>query len=93
MGFDWRTATPEELRIKTGILNAIRLPADGTADGPADGVESLYPQISPVNTLRFVLRRVFGADIKLLPDRTYIHRDEDHIYDFTDVTDLLRERE
>ncbi len=28
-----------------------------------------------------------------LPDRTYIHRDEDHIYDFTDVTDLLRERE
>jgi hypothetical protein len=93
LGFDWRTATPEELRIKTGILNAIRLPADGTADGPADGVESLYPQISPVNTLRFVLRRVFGADIKLLPDRTYIHRDEDHIYDFTDVTDLLRERE
>jgi hypothetical protein len=85
LAFDWRTATPEELRIKTGILNAIRLPAGGT--------ETLYPQISPVNTLRFVLRRVFDADIELLPDRIYIHRDEDHIYDFTDVTGLLREQE
>jgi hypothetical protein len=51
------------LRSRAGILNALRVP---------EAVERrLYPSISPVNTFRLLFAELFGADLDLLPDRTY----------------------
>ena len=42
-----------------------------------------------VNTFRVVFREYFGADLEPLPDRSFTWPDNDHIYDFKDVTDQL----
>jgi len=42
-----------------------------------------------VNTFRGILSAYFGADLPALPDRSYDWPDNDHIYDFIDVTDRL----
>jgi hypothetical protein len=81
-GFDWNTATTAELRQKMGILNAYYLP--GVDDG------ALYPTITPVNSFRVVLREYLGLTLPLLPDRNYVFRDAEHLYDFTDVTERVR---
>lgn len=81
-GFDWTTATREELRLKTGILNAYYLPG---ADRSA-----LYPSISPVNSLRLVFNLYFGTNLPLLPDRTFAFVNGERIYDLFDVTDRMR---
>ena len=78
---DWDTASGEALRIKYGILQAIHLP---------DDVEQAIPStLSPVNTFRLILSRLFGADLPLLPDRAFTSRDWAHPYALTDVTDRL----
>ena len=79
--FDWTSATIEELREKMGILNAYYLP------GKPRG---LYPSITPVNSFRVVFNAYFGADLAMLRDKSYIFTDQLHLYDFRDVTDLLR---
>jgi hypothetical protein len=81
--FDWTQATDEELREKLAVLNAYYLP-----DPPKD--PGLYDSISPVNTWRVLFNTYFGAELPLLEDRSYVFRDESHVYDFTDVTDRLR---
>jgi hypothetical protein len=79
--FDWTEATESELREKFFILNAYYLP----------GVDAeLYPEISPVNTFRLILREYFGADLPPLPDRSFVFRDERHLYGYRDVTDRVR---
>ena len=80
--FDWTKATDAELREKLSILNAYLLPG---AEDPG-----LYDSISPVNTWRVLFNTYFGADLPLLEDRSYVFRDEEHVYDFTEVTDRLR---
>ena len=42
-----------------------------------------------VNTFRVVFREYFGADLEPLPDRSFTWPDNDHIYDFRDVTDQI----
>jgi hypothetical protein len=79
--FDWATATPDELEIKFGILNAMLLPGVGPSVVPTT--------ISSVNTFRLVFARYFGADLPLLPDRTFTSAGKLRPYDFTDVTDRL----
>jgi hypothetical protein len=49
----------------------------------------LYPGLSSVNSFRLVFNHYFDADLPLLPDRNYIHRDKHHPYVLTDVTDRL----
>ena len=44
---------------------------------------------SSVNTFRTVFRDYFGADLPPLPDRSFTWPDNDHIYDFEDITDEL----
>ncbi len=80
--FRWRTATDEELREKTGILNAYLLP----------GVESvpLYPSITPVNSFRVVFNAYFGTNLPLLPDRIFAHEEDRHPYRLFEVTDKVR---
>jgi hypothetical protein len=36
-----------------------------------------------VNTFRLVFSEVFGADLPLLEDRTYLSPDKDRLYQFT----------
>jgi hypothetical protein len=83
--FDWRQATDEELLIKTNILNAYYLPGEADPDP--------YPTITPVNSFRLVFDRYFGTDLPLLEDRSFIFIDEQHLYDFIEVTGRLRRGE
>ncbi|MFV2062550.1 MAG: hypothetical protein ACC726_03435, partial [Chloroflexota bacterium] len=82
-GFDWTTATPEELVTKFGVLNAMYLPGD-------EGLAPLPNGMSLVNTYPEVLRRYFDADMPYLPDRSYTIRGG-ALYDQTDITERLNE--
>ena len=72
--------TPEYLRIRLGNLVALYVPG---------AQESVPDTFSSVNTFRYVFREVFGADLPDLPNRSFTWPDNDHIYDFQDVTDLI----
>ena len=78
----WSEASVEDLGRKLRILNAYYLP--GLKRDP------IYADITPVNSFRVILDAYFGADLPLLPDRTFIYTDYDHPYRFEDVTDKLR---
>lgn len=81
-GFSWRGAAAEELRVKTGILNAYYFP-----DGDYTG---LYEHITSVNTFPLVLNKHFGTDLARRPDRVYAFPDGMKIYDLFEVTDIVR---
>jgi hypothetical protein len=77
---DCPSMTPEYYAVRFGILNALYLP----------GVETPLPStFTAVNTFRVVLREYFGANLELLPDHSYTWPDNDHIYDFREVTSHL----
>jgi hypothetical protein len=79
-GFAWLDATPAEVQEKFGILNAVRLPGAGEAELRQAGFTD---RSSPVNTFRLVFSEVFGADLPLLEDQTYLSPDKAHLYQFT----------
>ncbi len=62
-----------------GILNAYYF--------PGHDYTSLYPSISPVNSLRVLLDQFFGTDYPLIPDRHYYSPWGDP-FDFTEIKDL-----
>ncbi len=72
---------PETLGIRFGVLGAYYLPGM-----PPD---ALPPTHSSVNTFRFLFREYFGADLPPLPDRSYTWPDNESLYDFQDITDVL----
>ncbi len=75
---DCPTDTPDYFAIRFGILNAMYLP----------GVDRPLPRtFTSVNTFRMLFREYFGADLEPLPDRSFTWPDNDHLYDFRDVTD------
>jgi hypothetical protein len=77
---DCPEVSAEYAAVRFGILNALYLP----------GIEESLPDVwTPVNTFRMLFREYFGADLEPLPDRSYTWPDNEHIYDFQDVTDLL----
>ncbi|CAN5777671.1 hypothetical protein BH23CHL8_BH23CHL8_28090 [soil metagenome] len=80
-GFDWSTATDEELVTKFGILNALYLP------GP-EGAAPLPDGLTPVNTYPEILARYFGSEVSRQPDRTYASN-RARPYDQLDVTERL----
>ena len=61
---DYRRASPEQLRERMCILNAYHVPGL-----PKD---TLYPSVTPVNSLRLVFNHYFGAGFELLPDESYV---------------------
>ncbi len=79
----WRDATVDELREKMGILNAFYFPDGDYRD--------LDPQVTSVNTFRIIFNRHFGTEFKRLPDRIYAFPDTSRIYDFYDITNVLRD--
>jgi hypothetical protein len=67
-------------KIRLGLLNAMYLP----------GVDVQLPdRFTSVNTFRLLFSEYFGADLPPLPERAYTWPDNDHIYDFQEITDLL----
>lgn len=79
----WQDATPEELRIKTGILNAFYF--------PDQDYRQLSPEITPVNTYRAVFNAQFGTELPRLPDRIVAFPNGTRLYDFHDVTERVRD--
>lgn len=73
-------ALPDELHQKFSILSAFYLPG---VDDPG-----LYPSISPVNSFRVVFNAYFGADLPLLPDRSYVWRSGNQ-GELVDITDRI----
>jgi len=86
---DWAEASTAELEMKFGILNAMYLPGSEAARDPLAGGSPVYPTISPVNTFRLIFSAYFGADLPLLPDRTYISRNKAYPYALTEITETL----
>jgi hypothetical protein len=74
---DWGHPEPDALVERFAILNAIHLPENavrpdsGTVSGERLADSVLYDSISPVNTFRVVLNRLFGAGLPLLPDHSF----------------------
>jgi hypothetical protein len=68
---------------KFEILNAFYLP--GVSN------DGLTPQITPVNEFRVVFRGYFDPTLALLPDRNFVFKDVEHLYQFTEVTDQVRQ--
>jgi hypothetical protein len=90
--YDWTGASDSDLEGKFRILNAYHLPGitDRTPAFPEPSRAGLYPTISPVNSFRIVFNAYFDAGLPLLPDRSYVFLDEEHLYDFVEVTGRLR---
>lgn len=80
-GYDWRTATPDELEEKFGILNAWYVPG-----GQDIG---LYPSMTAINTFPTLFDRYFGLDYPRLPDRVTASDGWNHPYRQIDVTSRL----
>jgi len=80
--FPWPQEPDVELDRKLHILEAFYLP-----DLPD---RSAFEGITPVNTFRLIFDAYFGADLPVLPNRTYAFADFDHPYRFVDITDRLR---
>ena len=55
---------------------------------PARKYEGLYGKITPVNSFRVVLNTYFGANLELLPDRSFFSTWSEP-YHFIDVTDTV----
>jgi hypothetical protein len=83
-GYDWTTASPERLKMKFGIINAVYLPDKDPEEA------GFYSSISLVNQFRVLFNAEFGLDLPLLPDRNYIWPDQSDIYTYIDVTDQVR---
>jgi hypothetical protein len=80
-GFDWATATDDEILSKFGILNAMYLP------GP-EGEAPLREDLSAVNTYPELFRRYFGAEMDERPDRV-LASSRARPWDLLDITDRL----
>jgi hypothetical protein len=72
--------TPKTYGIRFGALRAYYLP-DLDYQVPADD--------TGVNIFRMLFREYFGADLPDMPNRSYDWPDNDHLYDFRDITDEL----
>ncbi len=72
--------SPETYGVRFGTLRAYHLPSLDVDVPPDD---------SGVNIFRMLLREYFGADLPDLPNRSYDWPDNDHLYDFRDITDQL----
>lgn len=82
--FNWSTATSDQLEAKYGILDAFYLPGAAVAGAPEP-----YSTVTSWNTFPIVLDRYFGANIPLLPDRSFTSSSYTRPYDITDVTSRL----
>jgi hypothetical protein len=81
LGLNIFSVEQSDIEERMSILNAYYLPGGGR--------QELYPEITPVNSFRVVLRRYFGANLELLDDRSY-YSTWPAPQKFVDVTERLR---
>ena len=81
VSFDWSKATPEQIEIKFGILNAWYVPGDVDL--------ALDPKMTAINTFPTLFDRYFGLDYPRLPDRVSITKGWNQDEAALDVTDRL----
>lgn len=69
-------------KTKMRILNAYYFP----------GIDSeiFYSHIAPVNSFRVLFNAYFGAELPLLGDVNYAYPSDYNLYDFFDVTNIVR---
>ncbi len=79
--YDWTEASQATLEEKFRLMVAFHAP----------GAEDLYTSITPVNNFRLLFNEYFDAGFDLLPDRSYVFKDELQPYDFIDVTDRVKD--
>jgi hypothetical protein len=79
--FDYFEVPERELRMKLGNINAMLMPPNLK---PAHN----YLQ-TPINNWRIIFNAIFNAQLKMLPHKIYVHRDNKHVYDYKDVSYLL----
>ena len=77
MQLDYESAANTNMQERLGILNAYFLPGY-----PEDQLPST---ITPVNSFRLIFAHYFGADLPLLPDRSY-YSTWSQPFNFLDVT-------
>ena len=82
---DYTSFTRRELRMKTGIINALRMPG-----GEAPDFASIA---TPINNWRIIFNTLVGTRMKMLPHRIHIHPSGKNVYRFCDVTALVTEEE
>ena len=87
-GFQWATATDDEIATKFGILDAFYFPEDEDTD-ETDELQEPYPTISSVNTFRLLFDHYFGTRMGLLPDRTYAPHIARKPFDVFEITDRM----
>ncbi len=68
---------------RASILNAYYMP-EGRSD-------SLYPEISPVNSFRVIFNTYFGTEFRILADETY-YSPFVNPYDFINITDQIEDK-
>ncbi|HET7471763.1 MAG TPA: hypothetical protein VFJ71_01435 [Candidatus Limnocylindrales bacterium] len=78
--FDWATATPDQLEIKFGILNAWYVPGGGL---------QLDPRMTAINTFPTLFDGYFGLDYPRLPDRVLTSIGNVNRNVLLDITDRL----
>jgi len=78
---NWQSLEKTDVREAFSILSAYHLPGNGK--------ELLYPEISPVNSLRVIINHYFGVNLDLLPDRSF-YSTAKFLYKFQDVTERVR---
>ena len=79
---NWQSSKKTDVRESFSILSAYHLPGNGK--------ELLYPEISPVNSIRVIFNHYFGVNLDLLPDRSF-YSTARFLYKFQDVTERVRE--
>ncbi len=83
-GYDWGTASTDELETKYGILTAFYLPGDTRPEALRP-----YDTMSAINTFPVALSHYWAGDWRLLPDRSWTSAGWYRPYDLTDVTERL----
>jgi hypothetical protein len=79
--YDHSRFSRREIKMKTGIINALRLPAS-----PKQEVPKLT---TPVNNWRVIFNALTGSKMSLLPDKVFIYPTEKNIFDFCEVTNTV----
>lgn len=77
---DWKNPDLAGVRERFAILYACLVPEDLK--------KNLYPEVTPVNTFRFLFNGLFGLKIEMEPDRCYYSGPED-AFSFVDITEDL----
>lgn len=80
-GIDWTKVSEDAIEMHMKILNAYYL--------PKQDYSKLYQTISPVNSFRLIFSQYFGANLKLLQDRSYFIPHLDRPYSYYEITDHL----